>query len=121
MNDHDARIFRWPYRWKMWKAIWGERHEIDYLPDCDDGMPRVVLAYRRVRDHLLAWRDRHEADDDPWYDEGKELFHVSDVAILFAEYQRLERLETDVSNVLGPPLVGYVWRNGKYVRDDVKE
>jgi hypothetical protein len=94
-HDHDPRLFRWPHRWHMWQAIRGNNRDIDELPDCDDGMPRINLAYKRIRDHLRAWRDRHEADDDPWYDENKEPFHVSDVAILFAEYQRLYRLEDE--------------------------
>jgi hypothetical protein len=101
----------------MWRALLGEDHEVNDLPDGDDGMPRDVLAYRRVRDHLRAWRDRHAAEEDPMGAEEQELFNVSDVAILWTEYRRLKRLEDDVEAALGPPLVGFVWRNGKYVRE----
>jgi hypothetical protein len=113
-SGDDAR-WRWPNRYKIWLALFGQHHEVDDLPDCGDGMPRDVLAYRRIRDHLRDWRDRHDADDDPLFDKNLESFHVGDVTLLWVENVRLRRFQDEVCSAFGPPLKGYVWRNGKYV------
>ena len=72
---------------------WSFESEVSELPDCDDGEPRECCAARRLKAALNIWRDQHDADDDPWFDETKQLFHVCDVAIILDECRRLWRLE----------------------------
>jgi hypothetical protein len=83
--------------------IWDFQSDAEDLPEKDNGEPRLNLAYRRLRDRFRVWRDAHAAEDDPWFDESLGEFHVSDVALIFSEYQRLSRFEQRVIDVLGPP------------------
>ena len=92
---------------------WDFRSDVDDLPDCEDGAPRMFCAVRRVGQWLRDWRDRHGPMDDPWDDESLCEFHVADVAMLYSEYVRLSRLVDRVEQALGPPTVTKVMRRGR--------
>jgi hypothetical protein len=116
MAEGDAFFRRWFDRWNLFQRLVGEHHDIQHVGDCDDGTPRLALAHSRTRDKLRALRDRrNDPDYDPWDDESLELFPVADVALIFDDLQRLRKFEEDIARALGPPLVGHVWRDGKYV------
>jgi hypothetical protein len=88
---------------------WGFQSDVEDLPDCDDGEPKDARAYRRIASFLRDKRDRHGPTYEPWCDETKESFHVSDVAMIFDEYRRLRRLEERVIDALGPETVKQRW------------
>jgi hypothetical protein len=84
---------------------WDFQSDVEDLPDCDDGEPRIARACRRVREILLRWREHHHPNADPWADESLGVFHVCDVALIADEYRRLKRIEEKVIDALGPPAI----------------
>jgi hypothetical protein len=82
---------------------WNFESEADELEDLPDGEPRDCRAARRLKDYFRRWRDHHDADDDPFYDESFDQLCVGDVAIILDECRRPWRLEQQVLDALGPP------------------
>lgn len=100
--------------------MWDFSSEAYDLPDCDDGEPKMARAQRRVSEYFRQWRNRHEPDADPFFDEGVTEFHICDVAILIDECRRLWRLEEKVQLALGPPvkMMQFNKKTGKFEQYD---
>lgn len=112
----NKRTWQVPYsvsRLVNMSRTWDFQSDVDDIPDCDDGEPRMARAARRVGEYLRGWRDTHGPNDDPWFDKSFDTFRVADVALLYSEYTRLARLEDRVQSALGPPYTTHVLRNGK--------
>jgi hypothetical protein len=84
----------------MWLIESSDDITTELPDDYVTGEPRDFKAYRRMRAHFQAWRDRHDADADPMRDEGLAQFCVADVAILCAECMRLQHVERRIMDVL---------------------
>jgi hypothetical protein len=84
--------------------------------DWETGESRLHCALWRVEQTVKERRELHgpDAEYDPWFDETLGLFHISDVAILRGELERLMRLEEQVIDALGPPSTKMKFRHGKF-------
>lgn len=98
---------------------WDFGSELDEL-EGDDGEPFSCRAIRRTKEAMRTWRDGHEPDADPLFDDSMRKFHVNDVAALLYECRRLSRLERRVLDALGPPYETHRLnrKTGKMERDE---
>lgn len=109
------RLLRLCKTWSFTSDVQEELNE--RYPDDDDPRSHAnSRACRRVMEAMAEWRDHHQPDDDPIFDESLQPFHICDVAILVEECRRLWRLERRMRLALGPPCRESRWNDkiGKF-------